>query len=47
MKELDEVIKHLEFIVDIVSCDLTEDIKKLKALRYKLKELKESIKTKQ
>ena len=36
MKELQEVIKHLEFILDITESDLTEDIEKLKIVNKHL-----------
>ena len=39
MKELDEVIKHLEFILDITESDLTDDIKNLKFVKKELEVL--------
>ena len=36
MNELKEVIKHLEFILDITESDLTEDIEKLKIVNKHL-----------
>ena len=36
MKELNEVIEHLEFVVDIATVDLTEDIEKLKIVKKRL-----------